>query len=57
LKYFKQRFDLGDEIVDEAKRDDGHKFYKITVATWYTFGRFGGSSGQKHQLVWNGGAK
>jgi nitroimidazol reductase NimA-like FMN-containing flavoprotein (pyridoxamine 5'-phosphate oxidase superfamily) len=51
------RMGTGEEILEEAKRDDGHKFYKITVDNWYVFGRFGGPSGQKHKLVWSGGKK
>lgn len=45
------------EALAEAKQEDGHKFYKIAVENWYVFGRFGGDSGQKHQLAWNGGQK
>lgn len=46
---------LGKEnnIVEEAKRDDGHKMYKITVENWYVFGRFGLPRGKKYQLPWN----
>lgn len=51
----KNRLNTGDDILEEAKREDGHQFYKITVANWYIFGRFGGSSGKKHKLEWNGG--
>lgn len=43
------------EALEEAKQPDGHQFYKITVANWYVFGRFGDGSSQKYQLVWNGG--
>ena len=53
----KNRLKTGDDILEEAQSEDGHQFYKITVTNWYVFGRFGGSSGQKHKLVWNGGGK
>lgn len=53
----KKRLKIVDDIVAEAANDDGHQFYKITVANWYVFGRFGGTSGQKHKLVWNGSNK
>jgi len=53
----KERLGASDDILEEAKRADGHQFYKITVANWYVFGRFGGPSGQKYQLEWNGGRK
>lgn len=48
------RLQITDDIVEEASHDDGHQFYKISVANWYVFGRFGGQSGQKHKLEWNG---
>lgn len=51
------RLNVSEEALAEAAREDGHQFYKITVANWYVFGRFGAPKGQKHQLVWNGGAK
>ncbi|MDQ2973300.1 MAG: pyridoxamine 5'-phosphate oxidase family protein [bacterium] len=45
---------LGDKsIVDEAKRDEGHKFYKVKVTNWYAFGKFGGVEGQKYSLPWS----
>jgi len=54
---FKKR-GIGDEgIIEDAKKEDGHKFYKVTVKNWYAFGKFGGDSGQKYQLEWNGGSK
>ncbi len=53
----KNRLKIADDIVEEASHDEGHQFYKVTVSNWYVFGRFGGSSGQKHKLVWNGGDK
>lgn len=53
----KTRLAIEDDIIQEASHKDGHQFYKINVANWYVFGRFGSSSGQKHQLVWNGGNK
>jgi uncharacterized protein YhbP (UPF0306 family) len=52
---FQQRLAAGEGIIDEAAREDGHKFYKITVENWYAFGKFGGETGLKHRLVWNGG--
>lgn len=53
--YFKQRQNVDESIIDDAKKDDGHKFYKITVENWYAFGKFGGDSGKKYKLEWNGG--
>ena len=51
----KTRLKITEDIVEEASQEDGHQFYKISVANWYVFGRFGGQSGQKHKLEWNGG--
>jgi uncharacterized protein YhbP (UPF0306 family) len=53
----KNRLKIADDIVEEAISEDGHQFYKISVKNWYVFGRFGGTSGQKHKLEWNGGNK
>ena len=51
----KTRLGIADDIVDETVSEDGHQFYKIAVTNWYVFGRFGGTSGQKYKLEWNGG--
>jgi nitroimidazol reductase NimA-like FMN-containing flavoprotein (pyridoxamine 5'-phosphate oxidase superfamily) len=48
-----QRIGVGSEIIDEANKEDGHKFYKITVKNWYVFGRFGTDHSQKLKLEWN----
>jgi uncharacterized protein YhbP (UPF0306 family) len=53
----RERFNLSDEIIAEATREDGHQFYKISVESWYVFGRLEGDRGQKYQLVWNAGAQ
>ncbi len=54
---FQQRLGLDESILEDAEKDDGHKFYKVTVENWYAFGKFGGDKGQKYELKWNGGAK
>ncbi|HEY1085548.1 MAG TPA: pyridoxamine 5'-phosphate oxidase family protein [Candidatus Saccharimonadales bacterium] len=54
---FERRLDVNESIIDDAKRADGHKFYKISVQNWYAFGRFGDSGAKKHELAWNGGEK
>lgn len=52
------RFGAGQKIVDEAKRADGHQFYKITVNTWYVFGKLEKEPGpKKYELSWNGNSK
>jgi uncharacterized protein YhbP (UPF0306 family) len=53
----KERLKAGEEVLEEAKRPDGHQFYKISVDTFYIFGNLDGSSYEKHELKWNGGEK
>ncbi len=48
----KQRLGAGDEIMEEARREDGHQFYKIDVQTWYMFGKLTDKV-QKHELAWH----
>lgn len=52
---FETRLGANKDILEEASREDGHQFYKIAVANWYAFGKFGQPSGQKYELAWNGG--
>lgn len=54
---FQKRLEADDGILEEAENADGHQFYRITVENWFAFGKFGGSSGQKYELEWNGGKK
>ncbi|HTE58011.1 MAG TPA: pyridoxamine 5'-phosphate oxidase family protein [Verrucomicrobiae bacterium] len=56
-EYFKQRQKVDEGIIEQAKQEDGHKFYKITVEKWYAFGKFGEEKAIKHTLDWNGGQK
>jgi uncharacterized protein YhbP (UPF0306 family) len=57
LPLFKARLAADDSIIEDAQKEDGHKFYKVTVKTWYAFGKFGGDKGVKYELLWNGGKK
>lgn len=52
----KARLHAGDEIFEEAKREDGHQFYKISVDTFYLFDSYE-ADGQKFELKWSGGKK
>lgn len=52
-EYFKLRQSVDESIIADATQPDGHKFYKITVATWYAFGKFGGDNATKYELAWN----
>lgn len=57
LPLFQKRLGADASILDDAQKDDGHKFYKVTVTNWYAFGKFGGPSGGKFELAWNGGQR
>ena len=57
LPLFKARLQADESILEDARKEDGHQFYKITVANWFAFGKFGNDSGQKYELAWNGGHK
>ncbi|MBI2798584.1 pyridoxamine 5'-phosphate oxidase family protein [Candidatus Saccharibacteria bacterium] len=49
---FQKRLNCDEGILEEAKREDGHQFYKVNVDSWYAFGKFGGYKGQKFELKW-----
>lgn len=51
----RDRVHASDTAIEDAAKDDGHKFYKITVKNWYVFGKLDDNGGQKHRLEWNGG--
>jgi uncharacterized protein YhbP (UPF0306 family) len=51
------RMDAQVDLAAIASSPDGHQLYKVTVANWYAFGRFGGASGQKLKLEWGGHSK
>jgi uncharacterized protein YhbP (UPF0306 family) len=53
----KSRLNITDNIITDAADDAGHQFYKISVTSWYVFGRFDGASGQKYKLEWNATGK
>jgi uncharacterized protein YhbP (UPF0306 family) len=42
--FFQSRLGADKEILDEAHQQNGHQFYKISVTSWYAFGKFGQSS-------------
>lgn len=54
-EYFKQRQSVDETIIEDARQEKGHRFHKITVKNWYTFGKFDDEGGKKHELAWNGG--
>lgn len=48
----KERLEEDDDILTDAQKPDGHKFYKISVETYYVFGPFEGRPSQKYTLPW-----
>jgi uncharacterized protein YhbP (UPF0306 family) len=52
---FEARLNAKEAILEEAKRQDGHQFYRISVSNWYAFGKFDQPSGGKFELAWNHG--
>jgi len=57
FELLKERVNAADDAIEDAAREDGHKFYKITVEDWYVFGKFDDNGGRKYHLKWNGGRK
>lgn len=53
-KLFQNRLGLGSEILEDAKQDDGHKFYRIIVTDYYLFDSRESSPSQKYHLPWKG---
>lgn len=51
-KLYCKRFDTDSEILEEAKKETGHKFYKITVDTFYLFDSRESSPSKKYELKW-----
>jgi uncharacterized protein YhbP (UPF0306 family) len=52
FKCVKERLKADDSILEEAKRENGHQFYKITVENYYVFGSFKARPAQKYELKW-----
>jgi uncharacterized protein YhbP (UPF0306 family) len=51
-KSFEQRLGVGPEILEDAKKDDGHKIYKISVSNYYLFDSRESSPSRKYHLPW-----
>lgn len=51
-KSFIERLGVGPKILEDAKLDDGHKFYKIIVTDYYLFDSRESSPSQKYHLEW-----
>lgn len=48
----KKRLQIPGDILEEAKDENGHQFYKITVTNFYVFGKLDNSGGKKYELAW-----
>lgn len=55
FQYMDKRFHLGSDVLEEAKRPDGHQLYKIVVDKFYLFDSYTSHPSQKYELQWNGG--
>jgi uncharacterized protein YhbP (UPF0306 family) len=51
--FYCERFGTGPEILEEARTEDGHKFYKITPTTLYLVDGRESSPSQKYELPWS----
>ena len=56
-RFFEAQLKPNKDILKEAEDPEGHQFYKITVSTWYAYGKFEGDTSAKQELPWNGGQK
>jgi hypothetical protein len=52
----RDRLHASDAILEEAKRSDGHQFYKITVSNFYLFDSYASQPSQMYQLPWQAAA-
>ncbi len=51
--YLKERLQIPKDILLESKQPEGAQFYKITVNTWYLFGKLGDEGLKKYELKWH----
>lgn len=49
----KERLQIPVDILEESNDPANAQFYKVTVGSWYVFGKLDGKSGQKYKLEWN----
>lgn len=47
-----ERFDTNSTILEDAHTESDHKFYKITVRTWYVFDALESNPSKKYELSW-----
>jgi uncharacterized protein YhbP (UPF0306 family) len=51
-KSLSERLGIGEETLEEATKDDGHKFFKIEVSKFYVFDARESKPSQKYELNW-----
>lgn len=49
---YKERFGIDKSSIVEARKETGHKFYKITVNKFYLFDAIESSPSKKYELEW-----
>jgi uncharacterized protein YhbP (UPF0306 family) len=49
---YAERLKAGPEIIEDARAEAGHSFYKITVSDWYVFDSRESNPSQKYHLPW-----
>lgn len=54
FRYLQERLHFTADVWEESQRDDGHKFYKIKVQTFYLFDSIESKPSQKYELKWGG---
>ena len=54
---FQKILNKKEDVLEDARLPEGHKFYKITIKNWYVFGKLDNEGGKKYLLEWNGGVK
>lgn len=47
-----ERLNVAPDIIEQAKDPAGPQFYKITVSTYYVFGKLDDQGVRKHELAW-----
>ena len=50
---FKKRYGMGKDALEDASKDTGHKFYKVTIKNWALFDSYKTSPSKKFILAWN----
>lgn len=53
FKLCSERFGKDTSILEDAKKDDGHKFYMIKVSKYYVFDARESNPSHKYELEWN----